>query len=97
MEDILIKFVLMVLGLACHFLKAFVQIKKNTGKSVSPREYFVDNKWHTLLALAGASAGFLLLMGSGELTKAVAFGLGYMADSVADTLGQRSKKAINGN
>lgn len=97
MEDIIIKVLLMLLGLSCHFLKAFVQIKKATGKNVSPQEYFIDNKWHTFLALAGASAGFLLLMGTAELTKAVAFGLGYMADSVADTLGQRSKKAIDGN
>lgn len=95
--------VLMVLGLLTHFVKAFAEIMKATGIRMTPWSYYVQNPWHSLLAVIGALVGYALLIGEvnmikldGAAANAIrinAFFIGYMADSVLDMLGQRSTVA----
>jgi len=82
---------MLLYGLATHFLKALSQIKTGTGQFISPRVYYLSNPYQTILSVVGAVAGFSLLYGTDELTKASAFMMGYMADSAVDVIGQRSK------
>lgn len=98
--------VLMVLGLAAHFVKALAEVMKNApDKKVTFRSYYLQNPWHTILALIGAFVGYALLIGTvdieqvsqldktGAAANAIrinAFFIGYMADSMIDVLGQRS-------
>lgn len=83
-------FTMMVLGMLLYFLKSLVQIKKGTGQTLTLHQYYVANKWHTLFAVASAVTVYFLLYGSPEMTRVTAFGIGFMADSVADLIGQRS-------
>lgn len=97
---------LMIFGLATHFVKAIAEVAKNApDKRVTLRSYYVQNPWHTALALIGAFVGYALLIGSVDVDKIAeldntgaaanairinAFFIGYMADSMIDVLGQRS-------
>jgi hypothetical protein len=83
-------FILLLLGLATHFIKTFAQIKNNTGRNVKFRTYYLSNPYQTLLCIIGALAGYAVFAGMNELTKLNAFMIGYMADSMMDILGQRS-------
>lgn len=83
-------FMMMIYGLLTHFLKAFAQIKHNTGKNICFYNYYSDNPSQTILCFVGALAGYALLDGTQELTKASAFMMGFLADSAVDVIGQRS-------
>jgi len=50
----------------------------------------------TIVSLTGALAGFGALYGSPELTKLTAFGIGYMADNLADAVGEQTLKKVAG-
>lgn len=81
---------MLILGLATHFLKEMLRIKKETGKVPNILQYWKDNPYQTLLCLIGAAAGYFALLETAQLTALTAFGIGYMANSVADVLGKRS-------
>lgn len=85
---------MLILGLLSHFLKDFIKIKKDTGKMVNPLTYWKENPYQTLLSTIGAVSGYFALMETAQLTALTAFGIGYMANSVADMLGQRSLNKI---
>lgn len=93
-------FILMMMGLITHFVKAMAEIKKGTGITMTPRMYYFQNPWHTILSFVGAFVGYAFFIGDEDLSKlsdtaanalrANAFFVGYMADSVIDMIGQRS-------
>lgn len=82
---------MLMYGLATHFLKALAQIKSGTGNVISFRQYYLANPFQTALSFVGAFAGYGLLYGTDELTRASSFMMGYLADSAVDVIGQRSK------
>ena len=90
-------FMMMIYGLLTHFLlkmKHYRTAFPDTRFWCLVASYYRDNPFATILAIIGAVAGYSMLYGSAELTRATAYGLGYMADGVADTIGNRSIKNL---
>ncbi len=85
-----IEIIMLLLGLATHFLKALLQMKL-AGNHLTPIEYWRGHPYQSGLAVVGAVVGFVALYESGNLTSINAFGIGYMANSVADVLGGRAQ------
>lgn len=89
---------MLIYGLAAHFLKALGQIKKNTGVLITPRQYYLSNPYQTALAFIGSIVGYAIFIPDidnpapdvARVILATAFTIGYMADSVVDMVGQRS-------
>lgn len=81
---------MLLLGLATHFIKAMMQIMKD-GKPITPICYWRDYPYQSSLSLIGAVVGFVALRETGNLSLITAFGVGYMANSVADILGSRTQ------
>lgn len=89
-------FAMLMYGVATHFLKKLMQHRMETGGDgmAHPIHYFKGHPYQSLLSIVGALAGYAALSGSGELTLLTAYGMGYMADSAADTIGGRTMKKI---
>lgn len=85
---------MIVLGLMTHFLKDLIRIKNETGSPPNLIKYWKDNPYQTLLSIVSGAAGYFALMETGQLTALTAFGIGYMANSVADVLGKRAISGI---
>ena len=86
--------VLMLLcGLASHFLKDLIRVKSEKGK-ISIKKYWMDNPYQNLLCVVGAVAGYVALESTGQLTVVTSFGVGYVANSVADMIGKRSLEKL---
>lgn len=81
---------MLLYGLLTHFLKDMARIKAETGALMHPGDYVAEFPVQTALALVGALAGLGALHTTGELTAVTAYGVGYMANSVADIIGKRS-------
>ena len=102
--DLLILFFLMLFGWICHMLKKLWEAEK-TGKSISFRIYFVDNKYSTLLSIAAPIAIWSTMAYTGELSVAeesskliVAWGclsLGWLGNSAADAIGDRGRAFVS--
>lgn len=90
-------FMMMLYGLATHYLKALAEITRIEGKVIAPVTYWKKYPYHTALSLVGAFAGFGALYDTNELTSLTAFGLGYISDSVADILGNRTRSILERN
>lgn len=86
--ETLILVLLLVAGLLCHFLKKVIEIRRG-GEKISLLHYWIHNPHHAALSLIAAAAAFLLLYGTPEMTRSVAFAIGYAADSVAGMIGRR--------
>lgn len=82
-------FAMLCYGLAAHFLKHMSQ-QRVSGKPITPRAYWLAHPYHSALSVVGALAGYAALIEAGQLTGLTAFGVGYMANSMADVLGQRA-------
>jgi hypothetical protein len=81
---------MLALGLAAHYLKELVRMTGETGKKPAPLRYWTLYWPQTLLCAISAAAGFIALQEAGELTAVTAFGVGYMANSIADVIGKRT-------
>lgn len=84
---------MLIFGVLAHFLKFLIQLKRD-GKRISPIKYITSNPLETSFAIIGACVGFIALLQFGKLDPVNAFGIGYMANSIADVLGGRAKGAI---
>lgn len=85
---------MVILGLLTHFLKDLIRIKQEEGAPPNIIKYWKDNPYQTLLSIVGALSGYFALLETGQLTALTAFGIGYMANSVADVLGKRALNKI---
>lgn len=92
MNDIILV-LLLICGMASHFLKKVVEARAN-GEIITLRRYFADHPYQTVLSVVSGLVGFFALYGTAELTKVTAFGLGYMCNSVADVIGSRATKKL---
>lgn len=84
---------MMLLGTASHFLKKVVEIRR-AGESNSLIDYWRRHPYESLLSIIGAIVGLIVLHQMGELTLLTAYGTGYMANSMSDALGSRTKSII---
>jgi len=84
-----------VLGFITHVVKKIARVKRD-GHAVTPLTYLAIYPYQTFLALVGAVAGLGALHATNQLNAVSAFAAGYMANSVADMLGKRGKKDIEG-
>lgn len=96
--DTLILIVLLHLGMATHFgRKVLASMAHGAKKRPCVTDYWKSHRIQSALALVGAYTGFLVLYGTPEMTRVVAFGLGYMADNIADAIGERAVNKLRGN
>jgi hypothetical protein len=80
---------MLVLGLLAHYLKELTRIAGETKRSPNLLGYWTSYWPQTLLCVVSAIAGFVALHEATQLTPVTAFGVGYMANSVADIMGKR--------
>jgi len=86
-------FVMLLLGMAAHFLKALAQAKK-ADSYPGAWGYWVRHRPSSYLAIVCALAGFVSLYAAGRLDPMTAFGVGFMANSVGDVLGSRASNKL---
>lgn len=86
---------LLLAGQACHFLKKVIEDRRN-GSTVTLYGYWVQNPYHTAISVIASAAAFLLLYDTPELTRATAWAIGYMGDSVAGMIGKRKTEGVLG-
>ncbi len=79
-----------ILGLVAHACKKMARIKREKNSPMAPTQYLRTHPYQTVTAVIGLIVGMVILRDIGELTALNAFTLGYMANSVADLLGNRS-------
>lgn len=93
--DVGIKLALLHLGMLIFFGRKVIASKLHDSDG-DPKlsDYWRKNPVQTLVSVAGAYSGFLLLYGSDEMTKSAALGLGYMADSIADAVVAKTKNKV---
>lgn len=80
---------MVLMGLLTHFLKDLIRLKMETGRTMSPLEYFVEYPYQTMLCIVGACSGFIISWEAGELTLLSAYMIGYMSSSISDVIGKR--------
>lgn len=76
--------VAMIAGTGTHVLKKVVERRK-TDTTFTLKHWLTAYPYKTVLTLMAGAAGFLGLMGAGELTLLTAFMAGYMANSLGGT------------
>lgn len=86
-------FAMLIYGLLLHALKQLSEAAMNDSH-VTPWLYLKQWPYSAGFALVSALAGYGALYGTDELTRINAFGLGYMANSVADMIGHRGLEAL---
>lgn len=100
-------FVLMLLGLLSHFgRKVLAAATHGTENRPCFTDYWKKNPIQTALSLSGAIAGYAMFahfpdfdkMGPEiqNVVRVTAFGIGFMADNVADAVGTKTKNRIEG-
>jgi hypothetical protein len=98
-------FVLMLMGLASHFgRKMLAAATHGTGNTPCITDLWKKQPIQTLLSLTGAVAGYILFAHFPDfddmayqiqnVVRATAFGIGFMADSVADAIAVKTKRQI---
>lgn len=95
--ETIILVVLLHLGMATHFgRRVLASMTHGAKKRPCITDYWKQYPIQSVLALVGAYTGFLVLYGTPEMTRVVAFGLGYMADNIADAIGDRAIAKMRG-
>lgn len=88
-------FAMLLYGLSTHFLKKMIQFRSDHGNlPACPSAYFREYPYRASLSVIGAVAGYAAVHGTAQMTLMTAFGIGYMADSVADVIGSRSIEKV---
>jgi len=88
-------FFMLIYGLLTHFLKDLVRLQSEGQKKLYLIPYWIKFPHQSLIALVGAVAGYSALIETNQLSGLTAFGVGYMANSIADTLGKRTVDRFN--
>lgn len=90
MLETIILIVLLVLGTVSHFLKKVVEAWRQ-GEKITLKQYFISNPYQTIFSIVISLTGFFLLYGSPDLTRITAWAVGFLGDSLAEVIGDRSK------
>jgi hypothetical protein len=100
-------FTFLLYGLITHFGRKILAAKTHdTDNLPSLTDYWKKNRLNSLLTLIGAMVGYGLMahfpdfdqMGQEiqNVVRGTAFGIGYMADSMADAVGQKALRKVQG-
>src|SRR3990167_2838866 len=90
-------FFMLIYGMLAHFARKVIAAQAHqSDRRPCITDYWKHNPMQTIVSLTGALAGFGALYGSPELTKLTAFGIGYMADNLADAVGEQTLKKVAG-
>jgi len=86
-----------ICGIATHWLKQLAMMRKESTPgmgTITARTYWVTYWPESLAAITSTAAGITLLAELNMLTHALAFGVGYMGNSMADMIGGRVQAMI---
>lgn len=94
-------FAFLVYGLFTHFgRKVMAATTHSTGNRPSITDYWKRNRLNSLMTLTGAIVGYGLMAHFPDfenmapeiqnVVRGTAFGIGYMADNIADAIGQKA-------
>lgn len=100
-------FVLMLLGLLAHFgRRVLAAVTHDTANKPCLTDYWRKNPIQALISVTGALAGYAMFAHFPDFEKmspeiqnvvrVTAFGIGFMADSVVDAVGTKTKNRIEG-
>lgn len=100
-------FVLMLLGLLAHFCrKVLAAATHDTNNKPCFTDYWRKNPIQTVISMTGAFAGYAMFAHFPDFAKmtpeiqnvvrVTAFGIGFMADSVVDAVGTKTRNRIEG-
>ena len=85
-----------LLGLLTHWLKQFIAVRKAQGVMMPFREYWLTYWPESVVAFTSGIAGLLFLAEQSQLSSVTAFGMGFIANSIADTIGNRVQALVGG-
>lgn len=87
--------IMLVLGLGTHWLKQLITARRVMDmKPLTMRDYWFGHWPETLVALFSGVAGYVFLLESNNLTALNAYGIGFIANSLADLVGTRVQAMI---
>ncbi len=101
-------FAMLFFGLVTHFgRRVLAAATHGTGNLPSVTDYWKKNPLNSLLSVIGAIVGYALFAHFPDFDKmapdiqsvvrSTAFGIGFMADNIADAIGQRALKKVGGD
>lgn len=82
-------FFALFLGVVLHFLTELKNLK------ISPKQYWTNNPYQTLICLVGALIGYMLLLESHETRLVYYVGYGFICNTIPNIIGQRAGISIN--
>lgn len=86
---------MLIMGVAVHWLKSLITMRNvKDMQPLSVSVYWLRFWPESLVALFSGIAGYAFLIDTGNLTSINAFGIGYMANSLADIIGNRVQAMI---
>jgi hypothetical protein len=86
---------MLLMGVAVHWLKGMITARRVTDmQPISVGAYWGTYWPESLVALFSSIAGYVFLIDSHNLTALNAFGIGYIANSLADMIGNRVQAMI---
>lgn len=100
-------FALVIMGLLAHFLrKVLASISHGTDNRPCLTDYWKKNPIQSSISVLGALAGYamfahfpdfsLMAPDVQNVVRVTAFGIGYMADSVVDAVGEKAVNRVKG-
>lgn len=90
-----ISITMLILGIMIHQLLTMAKETKAQGKVVKLREHYKAHPYSSAATILLSIAGYFMLGSLGQLSHITALGIGYMGDSVGNTVTQLTKTAIN--
>ncbi len=95
--------IMLFYGLLIHFArKRIASASHETDSTVCLADYWRKSPLQSLVSIIGAFVGFVVFIGidlptdgkSLDLARMSAFGIGYMADNIADGIGERTMRSL---
>ena len=96
-------FLMLFYGLMVHFArKRMASATHNTGKIICLADYWRTAPLQSLVSVISAFVGYVVFVGvetpttgqTLDLARMSAFGIGYMADNMADAIGERTMRSL---
>lgn len=85
--------VMLLLGLATHYLLILSDMSSSRDKAVSPVAYLKERPYKAALSAIGAVVAYSMIAGN-EVEPYIVFGCGYMANDALDRIGSITAKRM---
>lgn len=86
------------LGVALCYLQEMKKLnemaREQGGKTVHWLTYYRDYPYASLYSALSSFLGYMMLVGMDELSIMTAIGVGFVGESISDSTGRRTKKAL---